>query len=150
MKKISILTPCFNEKENLIECCKQVKNIFNTELKNFDYEHIIIDNNSNIETYKIIKKLTTDDKKIKALINNKNYGVITSHQNGIKFANGDAVITHLSCDLQDPPVIIPKFIEKWQLGFELVVGIKKKREESFLIQLCRKLFYKTINWLSKI
>jgi glycosyltransferase involved in cell wall biosynthesis len=131
MKKISILTPCYNEKENLIECCKQVKNIFNTELKNFDYEHIIIDNNSDIETYKIIKKLTADDKKIKALINNKNYGVITSHQNGIKFANGDAVITHVSGDLQDPPVIIPKFIEKWQLGYELVVGIKKKKTRTF-------------------
>jgi len=138
MKKISIITPCFNESENLIECCKQVKHLFNTQLKNFDYEHIIIDNNSDKETYEIIKKLTSNDKKIKALINNKNYGVVISHQNGIKFASGDAIITHLSSDLQDPPEIIPKFIEKWQLGYEVVVGIKKKRQEFFITQLYKK------------
>jgi len=148
MKKISIITPCFNESENLIECCKQVKHLFNTQLKNFDYEHIIIDNNSDKETYEIIKKLTSNDKKIKALINNKNYGVVISHQNGIKFASGDAIITHLSSDLQDPPEIIPKFIEKWQLGYEVVVGIKKKRQEFFITQLCRKLFYKIIACVS--
>jgi len=148
MKKISILTPCLNEKENLIECCKQVKNIFNTELKNFDYEHIIIDNNSDIETYKIIKKLTTDDKKIKALINNKNYGVVISHDNGIKFANGDAIITFLPSDLQDPVELIPKFVGKWQLGYELVVGIKKSRQEFFMMQLIRIFFYKIIAFIS--
>jgi glycosyltransferase involved in cell wall biosynthesis len=72
MKKISIITPCLNEKENLIDCCERVKKIFNNELKTFDYEHIIVDNNSDSETYKIIKKLTQNDKKIKAIINNKN------------------------------------------------------------------------------
>ena len=50
MKKISIITPCLNEKENLIECCERVKKIFNNELKTFDYEHIIIDNNYKQET----------------------------------------------------------------------------------------------------
>ena len=66
MKKISIITPCLNEKENLIECCERVKKIFNNELKTFDYEHIIVDNNSDAETYKIIKDLTSNDKKIKS------------------------------------------------------------------------------------
>ena len=148
MKKISIITPCLNEKENLIECCRQVKNIFTTELKNFDYEHIILDNNSDIETYKIIKSLTSQDKKIKALINNKNYGVVISHDNGIKFANGDAIITFLSSDLQDPVKIIPKFIEKWQLGYDLVVGKIKTRQEFFMMKLIRKLFYKIISYIS--
>jgi glycosyltransferase involved in cell wall biosynthesis len=141
MKKISILTPCFNEKENVIECCKQVRHIFNNQLKKFDYEHIIIDNNSDKETYQIIKELTSNDKKIKAVINNKNYGVVISHDNGIKFASGDAIITFLPSDLQDPVEIIPKFIEKWQLGYELVVGIKKTREEFFMMQLIRIFFY---------
>jgi glycosyltransferase involved in cell wall biosynthesis len=148
MKKISIITPCLNEKENLIECCERVKKIFNNELKTFDYEHIIIDNNSEAETYEIIKKLTFNDKKIKAIINNKNYGVVTSHDNGIKFATGDAVITFLSSDLQDPPEIIPKFIEKWQLGYDLVVGLKKTSQEFFMMRLIRKLFYKIISFIS--
>lgn len=148
MKKISILTPCFNENESLIECCKQVKNIFTNELKNFDYEHIIIDNNSDMETYKIIKALTSGDKKIKALINNKNYGVVISHDNGIKFASGDAIITFLPSDLQDPVRIIPKFIEKWQLGYDLVVGIIKTRQEFLMIRLVRKLFYKILSFVS--
>jgi len=148
MKKISILTPCFNEKENVIECCKQVRHIFNNQLKKFDYEHIIIDNNSDKETYKIIKELTSNDKKIKAVINNKNYGVVISHDNGIKFASGDAIITFLPSDLQDPVEIIHKFIENWQVGYELVVGIKKTREEFFMMQLIRIFFYKIISLIS--
>jgi glycosyltransferase involved in cell wall biosynthesis len=148
MKKISILTPCLNEKENLIDCCEQVKNIFSTELKNFDYEHIIIDNNSDIETYKIIKKLTADDKKIKALINNKNYGVAISHDNGIKFANGDAVITFLASDLQDPPEIIIEFVKKWELGYDFVTGIRKSRQEFIGMKLIRNFFYKIISHIS--
>jgi glycosyltransferase involved in cell wall biosynthesis len=148
MKKISVITPCLNEKENLIECCERVKNIFNNELKDFDYEHIIIDNNSDTETYKIIKELTSNDKKIKALINNKNYGVGFSHSNAIKFANGDAVITFLASDLQDPPEIIPQFIKKWQSGYDFVTGIRKTRDEFIVMKFIRKIFYKIISYIS--
>jgi glycosyltransferase involved in cell wall biosynthesis len=148
MKKISIITPCLNEKENLIECCERVKKIFNNELKAFDYEHIIVDNNSDAETYKIIKDLTSNDKKIKALINNKNYGASFSHVNAIKFSDGDAVITFLASDLQDPPEIIPQFIKKWQLGFDFVVGIRKTRQEFIGMKLIRNLFYKIISYIS--
>lgn len=148
MKKISIITPCLNEKENLIECCERVKKIFNNELKTFDYEHIIIDNNSDGETYKIIKDLTSNDKKIKALINNKNYGVSFSHSNAIKFSDGDAVITFLASDLQDPPEIIPQFIKKWQLGYDFVVGIRKTRQEFIFMKFIRKIFYKIISYIS--
>jgi glycosyltransferase involved in cell wall biosynthesis len=148
MKKISIITPCLNEKENLIECCDRVKKIFNNELKTFDYEHIIVDNNSDSETYKIIKKLTQNDKKIKAIINNKNYGSGPSHDNGIKFATGDALISFLAADLQDPPELILQFIKKWELGYDLVVGIRKSRQEFFLMKVTRKLFYKIIKFVS--
>ena len=148
MKKISIITPCFNEKENLIECCERIKKIFNNELKTFDYEHIIVDNNSDGETYKIIKDLTSNDKKIKALINNKNYGSSFSHSNAIKFSDGDAVITFLASDLQDPPEMIPQFIKKWQLGYDFVVGIRKTRQEFIVMKFIRKIFYKIISFIS--
>jgi glycosyltransferase involved in cell wall biosynthesis len=148
MKKISVLTPCLNEKENLIECCERVKKIFDNELKNFNYEHIIIDNNSNIETYEIIKKLTLNNKNIKALINNKNYGVSTSHNNAIQFASGDAVITFLASDLQDPPEIIIEFVKKWELGYDFVTGIRKTRQEFIAMKLFRNIFYKIISYIS--
>jgi glycosyltransferase involved in cell wall biosynthesis len=148
MKKISVITPCLNEKQNLIECCERVKKIFDNELKNFNYEHIIVDNNSNIETYEIIKKLTLNNKNVKALINNKNYGVSISHGNAIKFANGDAVITFLASDLQDPPEIIIEFVKKWELGYDFVTGIRKSRQEFIGMKLIRNFFYKIISYIS--
>ena len=149
MKKISIITPCFNEEENLTDCVNAVKKIFNDELKKYDYEHIIVDNNSSQKTFNIIKDLTANDKKVKALINNKNYGAAASSFNAIKYCNGDAVITFLPSDLQDPPELIPQFVNKWEEGYDFVVGIRKERQEFFLMKFVRKVYYKIIKIISK-
>jgi glycosyltransferase involved in cell wall biosynthesis len=148
MKKISIITPCYNEAENLIDCIDIVKKIFNNELKNYDYEHIIVDNNSNQKTFDIIADLTTKDKKVKALINNKNYGAAASSFNAIKYCSGDAVITFLPSDLQDPPELIPEFVKKWEEGFDFVVGIRKDRQEFFLMKWIRQIYYKILKFIS--
>jgi glycosyltransferase involved in cell wall biosynthesis len=144
MKKISIITPCLNEKENLIDCCEQVKKIFSSKLKDFDYEHIIVDNNSKVETIVILKKLCSEDKKIKAVINNKNYGAARSCFNAIKYCTGDAVIPFLPSDLQDPPDLVFDFVKKWMEGYDFVIGVRKKRQEFFVMRWVRNIFYKTI------
>ena len=69
MKKISIITPCYNEEKNLDSCINSIKNLFKTELNNYDYEHIISDNNSNDGTVDILRKVAKEDKKIKIILN---------------------------------------------------------------------------------
>ena len=148
MKKISILTPCFNEENNLIDCCEQIEKIFLNELKDYDYEHIIVDNNSNNETIKILRKLSSGNKKIKIIFNNKNYGVVKSCFNGIKYCSGDAVIPFFPADLQDPPSLIIEFVRKWREGYDFVVGIRKTRQEFFIMRWVRNIFYFIIVILS--
>ena len=92
MKKISIITPCYNEKIALFECVDKVKKIFDKELKEYDYEQIICDNNSDTETIKILREIASVNKKIKIILNAKNYGSVKSTFNGIKNSSGDAVI----------------------------------------------------------
>ena len=76
MKKISIVTPTYNEEENIELLCKKVGNEFSK--LNYDYEHIVIDNNSTDNTVTILRKICKNDKNVKVILNNKNYGHITS------------------------------------------------------------------------
>ena len=73
MKKfISIVTPCFNEEQNIKNLCEKIRKIF---LKlNYNYEHIVIDNKSTDDTRKILRSLALEDKNLKLILNNKNYG----------------------------------------------------------------------------
>ena len=147
MKKISIISPCFNEKENLIQLTSSVKSIFE-KLNKYDYEHIIADNNSNNETKEILRNLANENKKIKILFNAKNFGSQMSTFNAIKYASGDAVFLFLPSDMQDPPDLIPEFLNKWENGFDVVYGTRDKRQENFIMKNIRFTYYKIINRIS--
>jgi len=147
MKKISIISPCLNENVNLIDLTNSIKTIF-AELHNYEYEHIIADNNSNQETKKILRELADKDKKIKILFNAKNFGSQMSTFNAIKFAKGDAVFLFLPSDMQDPPNLIPDFIKKWEEGYDVVYGTRDTREENFIMKNVRFAYYKIINKIS--
>ena len=148
MKLISIVTPCFNEEENVEEIYKQVKGIF-AELPDYRYEHIFIDNASKDRTVAILKGIASRDRKVKIIINARNFGHIRSPYHALLQARGDAVIC-LAADLQDPPEKIPHFIRKWQEGYKIVVGVKEKSEESPIFFAVRKLYYNIIGRLSEI
>ena len=149
MKKISIITPCFNEEEGLIDCTKKITDLFCNELKKYDYEHIICDNNSNEKTIRILREISLNNNKIKVILNAKNYGSVKSTFNGIKNSSGDAVLLFFPVDMQDPPEIIPEFIKKWEKGFDFVVGCREQREEFFFMKFIRKFFYLTLKKFSK-
>ena len=141
MKKISIITPCFNEEEALYNCTSSIKKLFENQLKNFDYEHIICDNNSNEKTLSVLREITKTDKKVKVILNSKNYGSVKSTFNGIKNSSGDGVLLFFPVDLQDPPELIPDLIEKWNSGYDFVVGCRDQRDEFFIMKFIRKFFY---------
>ena len=149
MKKISIITPCYNEEEGLINCTKKISELFSNELKEYDYEHIICDNNSNEKTVAILRKISTENKNIKIIFNAKNYGSVKSTFNGIKNSTGDAVLLFFPVDMQDPPEKIPELVKKWESGYDFVVGCRNQRQEFIVMKTVRKLFYALLNKFSK-
>lgn len=145
MKKISILTPTFNEAENIKNLCQSIKNEM---LKlEYEYEHIVIDNSSTDGTVEILKKLCNEDKKLKVIINNRNYGHLNSPFYGILQTTGDATI-YMTSDFQDPPELIPKYIELWEQGSKVVLGQKKKTDENFIIKFLRSNYYYILSRIS--
>ncbi|TGL99223.1 glycosyltransferase family 2 protein [Leptospira jelokensis] len=149
MKLISIVTPCYNEEENVFEVYKQVKEVFQKLKKKYRYEHIFIDNASIDSTQNILRDMASKDKNVKVIINARNFGHIRSPYYALLQANGDAVILIVS-DLQDPVGMIIDFLEEWERGFKLVVGVKNESMESSLFFAIRKFYYNLIGRLSDI
>lgn len=142
MKLISVVTPCYNEEENIEDAYQQVRNVFN-QLKNYRYEHIFIDNASTDKTVEILKNIAEKDKNIKIIINSRNFGHIRSPYHALLQASGDAVIS-IVADLQDPPEMIKDFIRKWEEGYKIVIGVKPKSEESRLMFAIRRAYYSLV------
>lgn len=145
MEKISIVTPTFNEEGSVKLLCQKIKNEFSK--LNYDYEHIIIDNNSTDKTISILRNICNADKKVKVIINNKNYGHLNSPFYGLLQSSGDAAIL-LSSDFQDPIELIPDLISKWKNDHKVVLLQKKSSDENFLIKLVRKFYYRILSKIS--
>ena len=145
--KITVLTPTFNEKDNIKDLYLQIKDIF-TEI-NYQYEHLVIDNASNDGTIPILKEIASKDKNFKVIINNKNYGHIRSPFYGLQQCNSDAVIL-MASDFQDPVDLIPRYIKEWEKGNKIILGEKITSNENKLKSFFRKLFYKFLNKISDI
>ena len=148
LKRISIVTACFNEEENVKELYEQVKAVF-SDLPLYNYEHIFIDNASKDRTVAILKEIAQKDRRVKIIVNTRNFGHIRSPFHALMQAKGDAVIG-IVADLQDPPIMIKEFIRKWEEGHKIVIGIKAQSEESPLFFAIRKAYYNLVGRLSEI
>jgi polyisoprenyl-phosphate glycosyltransferase len=148
MPFISIVTPCYNEEENVAELYRQVQQIFAT-LPDYRYEHIFIDNASRDRTVEILKGIAAADRNVKIIVNSRNFGHIRSPYHALLQAQGDAVIL-LVADLQDPPPLIRDFIETWEKGYKIVLGVKTQSKETAAMFLVRKIYYDFIGRLSEI
>jgi glycosyltransferase involved in cell wall biosynthesis len=145
MSLISIVIPCFNEDENVVEITSKIKSIFKEELPEDKYEIIFIDNGSADKTQEKIKAICKSDKDIKLIINAKNYGQLISPYYGFLQANGDAVI-QMVCDFQDPPDFIPQLVKKWKNGSMMVLGVPQNTKQGFTF--LKKIFYSFINFFA--
>ena len=146
MSKISIVTPTFNEEENIQKLCLGIKDSMKN--LNINYEHIVIDNCSTDKTITTLKEICSKDKNVKVIINIKNFGHIKSPFHGILQSTGDACIL-MASDFQDPLDLIPVYIKKWQNGSKIVLGKKITSDENKLIFSIRKFFYKFLNKISE-
>ena len=138
-KFISVVTPTFNEIENIELLYKEIKKIFqDIDIK---YEHIVIDNNSDDGTQELLKKIAKDDKNFKVIINSQNFGQVKSPFHGLIQGKGDATIL-ICADFQTPLSVIPKLIEKWNIGEEKIILTQKiTSEENIFLKGIRNFYY---------
>ena len=148
MKTITIVSPCFNEQDNVRHCWEEVKRIFDAELPGYAREHIFVDNASSDETVAILREISEHDPAVKIIVNARNFGVFRSTFNGLRYSTGDATLVMLPVDLQDPPEHLPEFVRLWEQGYEVVAGARSTRQETALMRACRWIFYRTVNSLS--
>lgn len=146
-KKISIITPTYNEEGNIKKLCNEIA----MEMKklNYLYEHIVIDNSSTDDTINILKNLASNDKNLKIIINTRNFGHIKSPIHGLLQAGGDAIIL-MSADFQDPISLIPIYISEWEKGHSVVMGQKETSDENKIFHLFKKFFYKFIKTITEV
>ena len=147
MKHISVMTPCYNEEGNIMNIYQAVKKQFD-KLPQYTYEHIFIDNCSTDKSRDILRALAEKDKNVKVILNARNFGPNRSGTYGMFQGTGDALIC-IVCDLQDPPEMIPTFLEKWEEGYKVVLGQKTKSKENPIMFRIRKLYYKIMAALSE-
>lgn len=149
MKTISILIPCYNEEENVREIAGAVVDIMEKQLSNYDYELVFIDNSSTDMTKVYLREMCEKNKKIKAIFNAKNFGQFNSPYYGICQTTGDCTI-FMCCDFQEPPEMIPQFVEKWEEGYKIVSAIKTTSKENKIMRLLRSCYYKIIKKFSDV
>ena len=149
MTFLSVVTGCYNEEDNVLELYERICKVFKNNLVNYTFELIFIDNASTDRTVEVLKGIAARDKRVKIIINNRNFGHIRSGYHAFLQAKGEAVISMVS-DLQDPPEMIPQFVKKWEEGYKIVLAQKTNSEESPLLFMIRKFYYDTINRLSEI
>ena len=148
MKTISIVTPCYNEQDNVLNLYTQVRDVM-AGIGKYQYEHIFIDNSSRDATVTILKQIAAQDPNVKIIVNSRNFGHIRSPIHALFQAKGDAVLG-IVADLQDPPPMIADLIREWENGAYCVLGIKRTSEEASLMFWARKQYYRTAERLSSI
>ena len=147
MKKISLFTPCYNEEGNVRQLYEKVTEVMR-QLPQYEYEYVLIDNCSTDNTRTILREIAAQDKRVKVIMNVKNFGPSRSGSYGFFQTSGDVSIC-FACDFQDPPELIPEFIKKWEEGYKVVWGKKKGSEENKIMYLVRKLYYKIIKSMAE-
>jgi len=146
-KSISIVTPCYNEQDNVELLYTQVKEIFDG-LENYEYEHIFIDNDSQDKTLSLLENMARKDLRVKIIVNARNFGFVRSLYHGLLQGTGDAVVL-IFADLQDPPTLIIDFLQRWEQGYQVVKGIKISSQENPLVYSIRRFYYYLVSVLAE-
>ena len=149
MKKISILIPTYNEEDNVIPLSNSIVNIFDQQLIDYQYEIIFIDNCSKDSTREKLEKLCRNNHNIKAIFNVRNFGQFNSPFYGLCQTTGDCTVL-MCADFQEPPEMIVKFVNEWEKGHKIVLGIKTSSKENKIMYWLRSLYYKAIKKFSEV
>lgn len=140
---ISIVIPVYNEQNNVRRCYEAIKEVARDIAPRYRVEIIFTDNHSTDRTFGILHEIAAEDPSVRVLRFVRNFGINKSILTGYRHARGDAAV-QIDCDLQDPPSLIPEFIKRWERGHDVVVGLRVKRDESRLLELSRRMYYRLL------
>ncbi|MEZ4704632.1 MAG: glycosyltransferase family 2 protein [Bdellovibrionota bacterium] len=143
---ISIVIPVKNEEQNILPLYQALENL-RTDLAMVDLEYVFVDDGSVDGSYELLESLQQKNDAITLIRLSRSYGFQQALFVGYANAQGDAAV-ELDCDLQDPPSLIPQFIEYWQQGYKIVYGIRRRRSENPCLTFARKCFYRLIHKIS--
>ena len=148
MKKICIVSSCYNEAENIEELYEEIlKQI--APLDRYEWEMLFEDNCSTDSTAEILRSIAAKDKRVKVILNMANYGPDRSGANAIFSARADAIIP-MASDLEDPPSMIPKYVEAWEQGYLVAMGQYITRKDKPILQFCRRAYYSIMDALTDV
>lgn len=147
-KTITILSTTYNEEDNIDELFNRLFKAV-AKIPKYNFEYLFVDNASSDGTVKKIKQIANKNKKVKLIVNARNFGAESSHMHGMIQITSDACI-HIASDLQDPPETIHDLVKKWEEGFKIVVLVKKETEESQFLFNFRKLYYRLLTKISEV
>ena len=148
MPHLSVVSPCYNEEDNVVDLYEQVRAVLEG-LQGYTFEFIFIDNASVDGTVARLKELAARDERVRVIVNARNFGHIRSPYYALLQGTGDAVI-QMASDLQDPPTLLVDFVKKWEEGSKVVAAIKTQSEESWLMYMIRSVYYKLISRIADV
>lgn len=146
---LSIVTPCYNEQENIDELYRRVKATIAPLQDRYDFEFIVIDNDSVDSTPDKLRALAATDPMVKVIFNARNFGHIRSPYYGLLQSRGNATV-YLASDLQDPPELISEFIRHWEQGYKLVMATKPVSQGPKLMHQLRRSYYRVLDGIADI
>ena len=147
MKRISLVFPVYNEEEVLPQLYQRVRHLI-AQLA-YDVEVIMVNDGSGDTSLELMKSFHDQDSRFKIIDFSRNFGHQLAISAGIDFAEGDAVLL-LDADLQDPPELVPQFLQKWDEGYQVVYAIRKSRQEHLFKRLSYLIFYRILQKISNI
>lgn len=136
---VSVLVPAFNEEENVERAYDTIIKTFE-RLPDYECEIIVTDNHSTDRTFEILQRIAKQDPRVKVIRFSRNFGYQRSLLYGYKSASGACSI-QIDCDLQDPPELIPKMLDMWRMGNQVVFGIRRTLPDGFVVATLRRTFY---------
>jgi dolichol-phosphate mannosyltransferase len=149
-KLLSIIVPTYFQEKGIQEFYSRTKKVLNSLEQRYFHEMIFINDGSTDKTLELLIDISKEDNCVKVLNFSRNFGNQIAITAGIDKAVGDGVVI-IDDDLQDPPEVILNFIAKWEEGFKVVYGVRKKRKgHNFVFLLIAKLYYRFIELISDI
>lgn len=147
-KLITVMTPCYNEVDNVRELHRRLQEVAAT-LPQYRIDHLFIDNASTDGTVDVLRQMAAEDPTVKVIVNARNFGHLRSPMHAFLQAEGDAVGSLLA-DLQDPPELFAEMIREWEKGYPIVAGIKTSSDENGLMYRIRTAYYRLVARLTNV
>ncbi|MBU0671245.1 MAG: glycosyltransferase family 2 protein [Patescibacteria group bacterium] len=144
VKIISIVIPIYNEKNNVFPLYQELISIWQKLSDRYQLEIVYVNDGSSDGSAQELDRLSQQDARVKSLEFSRNFGKEAAISAGIRGAQGEAIII-MDGDLQHPPAMIPQFINKWEAGAEVVVGVRKKSAKIPLLRRLGSYFYYKIS-----